>query len=243
MDDFYIGYRSHMPVSLARRLRWFIALLVFISAGLAAILVSHQAPFSKGVFEYGVQRDFRGVIQLKPYPVLWMYDSSYLLVAPGKFGAEDMLVAYDGQMVTLRGSLIRRDRQTMIEVVPQSLNLLVSGTDQGLEAVEHGFHQFEGEIVDSKCFLGVMKPGESKVHRSCAIRCISGGIPPLWVAHRGGDALGQTYFILVDVKGNPVNQRVLSKIGTPLKIEGRVVQYGDMWVLMSNPETYKDLIQ
>lgn len=33
------------------------------------------------------------------------------------------------------------------------------------------------EIIDPKCYFGVMKPDYGKVHRSCAIRCIAGGIP------------------------------------------------------------------
>ena len=37
----------------------------------------------------------------------------------------------------------------------------------------------KGEIVDPKCFFGVMKPGEGKPHKDCAIRCILGGIPPV----------------------------------------------------------------
>jgi hypothetical protein len=35
-----------------------------------------------------------------------------------------------------------------------------------------------GELVDSKCFLGVMRPAVGKVHRGCAIRCLAGGVPP-----------------------------------------------------------------
>jgi len=34
-----------------------------------------------------------------------------------------------------------------------------------------------GEIVDAKCFFGVMRPALGKVHRACAIRCLSGGVP------------------------------------------------------------------
>ena len=37
-----------------------------------------------------------------------------------------------------------------------------------------------GEIVDSKRYLGVMNPGNGKVHRDCAVRCLSGGIPPIF---------------------------------------------------------------
>jgi hypothetical protein len=38
-----------------------------------------------------------------------------------------------------------------------------------------------GEIVDTKCYLGVMTPGEDKVHRGCAVRCISRGVPPAFL--------------------------------------------------------------
>ncbi len=44
-----------------------------------------------------------------------------------------------------------------------------------------------GEIVDTKCHLGVMNPGEGKVHRDCAVRCISGGAPPVSGADQEGD--------------------------------------------------------
>jgi hypothetical protein len=40
-----------------------------------------------------------------------------------------------------------------------------------------------GEIVDSKCYLGIMNPGETNPHRECAALCIGGGIPPLIIAH------------------------------------------------------------
>jgi hypothetical protein len=35
-----------------------------------------------------------------------------------------------------------------------------------------------GELVDTKCYIGVMRPATGKVHRACAIRCLSGGVPP-----------------------------------------------------------------
>lgn len=35
-----------------------------------------------------------------------------------------------------------------------------------------------GELVDTKCYLGVMRPAVGKVHRACAVRCLSGGVPP-----------------------------------------------------------------
>ncbi len=44
-----------------------------------------------------------------------------------------------------------------------------------------------GELVDSKCYLGVMRPATGKVHRACAVRCLKGGVPPgLLVRETGG---------------------------------------------------------
>ena len=46
-----------------------------------------------------------------------------------------------------------------------------------------------GELVDTKCYYGVMRPAVGKVHRACAVRCLSGGIPPgLLVRDREGNA-------------------------------------------------------
>ena len=66
------------------------------------------------------------------------------------------------------------------------------------EAVDLGEHTLRGEIVDIKCYLGVMKPAHGKPHRSCAARCISGGIPPvLMVKDRDGDT---NYLLLVSAE-------------------------------------------
>ena len=94
-----------------------------------------------------------------------------------------------------------------------------------------------GEIVDSKCFLGVMKPGNSKPHRACAARCISGGIPPvLLVRDKQGNP---TYFLLVSSAGESVNDAVLDLVAEPVEITGRVMRHGDLLVLHADPETYR----
>jgi len=43
-----------------------------------------------------------------------------------------------------------------------------------------GNKKLRGEIIDPKCFFGVMKPGSGKTHKSCAARCLSGGIPAVF---------------------------------------------------------------
>lgn len=100
-----------------------------------------------------------------------------------------------------------------------------------------GRHRFIGEIVDSKCYLGVMNPGATKTHKSCAIRCVSGGIPPvLMVRDEHGRA---SYLMLVNEQGKSVNEQVLGMIAEPVLIEGEVEKLGDTLILKANPEDYQ----
>ena len=75
--------------------------------------------------------------------------------------------------------------------------------------------QLTGEIVDSKCYFGVMNPGNGKVHRDCAVRCISGGIPPAFLVR---DANGQTVTLLL-ANWKP---ELLNHIAEPITIRGRL---------------------
>ena len=52
-----------------------------------------------------------------------------------------------------------------------------------------------------------MKPGEGKTHRSCAIRCIAGGIPPVFKTDSSG------YFLLVNEKNEPVSSEIVNIVG------------------------------
>ena len=64
------------------------------------------------------------------------------------------------------------------------------------------------------CFLGVMKPGRSKPHRACAVRCISGGIPPFKVpGHaRGGVPFGKLHRLRQRIGGKLIGQARLQRL-------------------------------
>jgi hypothetical protein len=77
-----------------------------------------------------------------------------------------------------------------------------------------------GEIVDYKCYLGAMKPGEGKGHKACAILCISRGIPPILVSH-GVDGTSE-YTILTDGDGKAFNDAAAALAGEPVIVTGEV---------------------
>ena len=84
-----------------------------------------------------------------------------------------------------------------------------------------------------------MNPGRTKTHRACAIRCISGGVPPVF---RAENSSGQSlYFLLSDLDGNAVNDQILSMVADPIQITGEVMQYGDSFILKADPATYERL--
>src|SRR4030095_6015081 len=129
----------------------------------------------------------------------------------------------------------------MIEVSDGSIHVADASALQRPSAtgspVSLGKQTFVGEIVDSKCYLGVMNPGALTPHRACAIRCISGGIPPvLLVRQEDGSA---TYLLLVSADGKPVNQHVLDIIAEPVEITGEVERQGDLLILRADPATYR----
>ena len=87
--------------------------------------------------------------------------------------------------------------------------------------------------------LGVMNPGALTPHRACAIRCISGGIPPvLFVRQTNGAAL---YFLLVSRDGRPVNKQVLNLVAEPVEITGEVERQGELLILRADPAMYRRL--
>lgn len=251
-DEFYIGWQSQAPPAIGSRVRRTVIGLLAIVVLLALLLAVAQRTIGVSVFEWGTVKEFTGILKGRPYPHLLVLRpgtrsseaaySSYHLVKPFKFGLDpETARRFDGQMVSLKGTLIYRGNQTMIEVVDGSIKPADASTLQRFNApanpIRLGRQTLVGEIVDSKCYLGVMNPGALTPHRACAIRCISGGIPPvLLVRQANGPAL---YFLLVSGDGRPVNKEVLDLVAEPVRITGEVERQGDLLILKSDPSTYR----
>jgi hypothetical protein len=249
-DEFYIGWEAKAAPGVGKTVhRVVVALLLIALLGSMALAIS-QRMIGTSVFEWGNVKNFSGILQTTPYPHLLVPRpgrtdilsrfSAYYLVAPWKFGLKpEAIASFDGKWVTLKGTLIYRGDQTMIEVVSGSIQATnpAAMALTGLEIMALGRQTLIGEIVDSKCFLGVMNPGQLTPHRACAIRCISGGVPPvLLVRQENGPAI---YLLLVSADGRPVNQQVLDFVAEPVQITGEVERQGQLLILRADPATYR----
>ena len=245
-SEFYVGYHPRLGAGLARYLRRRIVASLVLSACVAVALALLSRPLGPGVFEYTTAREFDGRVIEGPYPLLALHRpgsanpawSYYFLVGPGKHGAGPAVRGLDGQAVRLAGSLIHREGSTMIEVTAPPRPTV--GNPAPLDPVEDlGVLTLTGEIVDGKCHLGVMNPGEGPTHRGCAVQCIRGGAPPLLVAQ---DPSGRDWrFLLVGPSGGPVGLRVLDLVAVPVRVTGRASHRGELLYLAVEPSTIERL--
>ncbi len=251
-DEFYIGYLPQAPAQITTRVRKFVLAAFGVAALAAFALVSAQKPFAASFFEFLQPREFSGLLISKPHPTLKVLRpgkhghlpaySRYYLVGQGKFGVAAEAAEWDSQFVQLRGKLIYRDDQTMIEVEPRSLSLQTLAVEPPAHATQTatlGNFTLRGEIVDSKCFFGVMNPGDLKTHKSCAVRCIAGGSPPVFIVRQAHEEV--LYLMLLSPEGHSTNQKILDYVARPLEISGQVWQYDNLLTLRADPAMFRAL--
>lgn len=251
-DDFYIGWMGGMPRSFAAFIKRYVLVLVPVVLALAALIALSQKKFSTGNFEFGTLTQVEGTYFKSPVPNIRVVsgkdiwgNSSHItipLVGYGKFGADGIMneieqkkqISIDGKLLTLKGTLLYNDGKVLMQVDGNdnpvtNVAQATIGTNELLQRKDLGNIKVKGEIVDPKCFFGVMKPGEGKPHKDCAIRCILGGIPPvLHVSDKDGK---DNYYLIVGANGEKMNKAVQDYVAAPVEISAKAVQYND-WIIL-----------
>ena len=183
---FFIGWQSKMAPALGRFVRGAVIPLAALVPALVGAVVWFQHPVDRGLFEFGIEKQFEGVLYERPIPRLRLTNADgkqvdHILVGAGKLGPPAVIDGAHGHRVRFSGSLIIREPLHMIELNrPDTFTVLDRDAAPASEPATSplGGGRFVGELVDTKCFYGVMRPATGKVHRACAIRCLSGGVPP-----------------------------------------------------------------
>ncbi|MEO0422821.1 MAG: hypothetical protein AAF184_10825 [Pseudomonadota bacterium] len=240
-NDYFIGYAAETP---ARDRRFMLRLGLSLTLGCGALgagLAAFQRQPGNGTWDVE-DRQWQGVVHADPFPMLRTRDvdgtvRSLWLVCPFKCGVRTIVSAYDGQAVTLRGSLIARDGFYMLAAAEGSDWIApASSTAEpalGLPAAESLERvTLVGEILDMKCFAGAMRPSTGKPHKACASLCIRGGVPPaLFARDRRG---AYRPLLLVDENGEAHSpEPLLPLVADPVRIEGQLLRRKDTLFLSS----------
>lgn len=234
-DELYVGYVDETPPGIHRFARRLVVGLIALAMAIGLCLALLLERFDEGVFEYGTVRDYSGELVVDPYPRLITTDGptgGYLLVGVGKHGLEvdeapsRPLLRGPSRKMELTGTLIRNPEVAMLEVHSFELSNQVAGGGSTETPVSPGDAQtLVGEIVDTKCYLGAMKPGRGKPHRDCASLCIRGGIPAaLLVRTESGE---RELIHMLQATGRPVGPEVLDWVGQPVEVTGRLQREDD----------------
>lgn len=232
-SEFYVGYLPKAPPGQAHHTVIVVLIHLMLSMVAATLIVSGMRDPGPGVWDTTTPRSFEGVLVKSPYPVLFTEDGQSLLVVDfGKRGSQQRFAGVeDGARLTVTGYLLERDERRMVELAPEETAIRPGGAGPPAPVPfpQPDVVTLVGEIVDSKCFLGAMKPGEGKTHKACAVRCISGGIPPMLVCWDGdGHA---TSFLLSTADGGPVGDWVLPLVGERVEVRGRISDLGGVRLL------------
>ncbi|WP_281614496.1 hypothetical protein [Flammeovirga sp. SubArs3] len=246
MKGFYIGYinqlkgkyRKFTLIGAASFL-----ILLFISCFSFGFFQEH---FTNGVFEINRETTFTGKLYMQPFPFIRVeiekgYFKDIMLVKQGKFGIseDDMDIKnLNNSAVDITGHLIYFNGQNVLEVTDiQSSDKVINIKPPTF--INQGVLEVTGEIVDPKCYFGVMKPGFGKIHRSCAIRCLSGNIPAVLV-HRNENGF-ESYFVITYPNLKIDNTPILKLIGKTVRLKGKV-RKGRNWHLLQYSEAMHPLI-
>jgi hypothetical protein len=242
-DEFFIGWLG-MPPGYTRFLKPIAIALLLIGGGTAVLVGLPQQSPGPAEWDSDKQVTFEGIVYATPYAMIRVSREhqddpirTILLVEEGKFGAVERVHPHDGQPVRVTGMLLHRDERWMLELLPgeagiQPLPGMKPDLQRRLRRSERtplGQVTLRGEIVDSKCYLGAMKPGGGKTHKACAALCLSGGVPPMFVTRDPGR--GESFYLLTNPDGGPIEQEMINFVGDPVELTGQAEKQGDLQVL------------
>jgi hypothetical protein len=242
-DEFYVSYiEGSLGASTKSALKKFVFAALLLVIGAALVFALTQKKFKNSTFELSSDTKITGVFHESPYPMLrvQLAENTFknvLLLGFGKSSANPFLkklrselADLKGKKLSVEGNLIYYNGKTLIQITDDEKVSLEADTSFEIPQSELVSEMtLQGEIIDPKCYFGVMKPGKGKIHRSCAVLCISGGMPPVLATTDANNL--SAYYLLTDTQGNPIHKDILPFVGKPAEIKGIVEKNEDWYTL------------
>lgn len=239
-DPFFIGWLP-IPRSYTRFLAAVALGLVGFAAAFSIVVSSNQDSSGTGVWNDD-ETTLEGVVYAEPFAMIRVPGAepnsipvSVLLIGEGKFGTNERVRPFDGHPVRVTGTLLHRDGRQMLELgSDQDAIMPIERDDSWASPLRRspsrslGAATLTGEVVDSKCYLGAMKPGIGKTHRGCAVLCLRGGVPPMLVS-RSVDV--PEHYMLIGPKGESAIEQVIDHVGETVEVDGQIEAWDDLKVV------------
>ncbi len=236
-EEFFIGWQGKAPEKTGRFVKKLVIVGTVMGLAASALVAAWQQTVAQDAVWNADLETFSGILVKEPVPMLVGDDNAVRLLArPLKFGFDEKVASkFHLKHVELQGRLITREGKELVEAEPSSVSESKTHSNaQVPELLEEGSVTLRGEIVDSKCYLGMMNPGHLKAHRACAINCIAGGVPPvLLLRNAKGEA---NYILLMGDKGQAINEEVLPLVAEPVEVRGQLKSLGNLSVIYADQD-------
>lgn len=251
---FFIGWLGQVDKQSVNALKRFVFPAIGLGFLFLILFTINQQKIAHSAYAYNEVAVYAGVVSNSPFPHLLYtqgkdsYGNPKYAVLPlvnaWKFGADSLINKWCAQnkscAAEIHGTRITRDGVDALELTEEANAFeRIEATNLATPNLKQlGKQTLRGEIIDPKCYLGAMNPGEGKPHRSCAIRCISGGIMPMLTYQENNK---KKYAVLLGENGEKINPHVLDFVAEPIAIEGKLVQYENWNCFYINPKNIKRL--
>lgn len=241
-EPMFIGWapasKTTVRTAIARAL-----VLAAIVVGLGALLAASMRTPGAGLGPFSTGQSLDGLLVSGPTPILLVDGptgpSAVILAGQARNAPDPGVLSHDGEIVRLTGNTLERDGRRMLEVGGIESVTLDPAVEARLRAVTReplGAVTLAGEIVDSKCYLGRMRPGAGRMHRACAQSCIGGGVSPILVTH---DPDGEHHWALESPAGESVRLEVLPFVTEPVEISGEAFRFADLSIVHVDVSTIR----
>ncbi|MFT5353958.1 MAG: hypothetical protein ACI9KE_001158 [Polyangiales bacterium] len=242
-EEFFVGY---LPIPARTRKRMVATAVAVLCtmvalAALAALFQRHPGL----ALERSERGEFHGRYVQSPYPHLRYLDEeagsvSALMVRGHKAGLGETFSHLDGERIVVSGQMFHRAGASLLVVYSSPEREEPDGEDaasqdavspdaasQEAASPEPRRVTLRGEVADSKCYFGQMRPGDGQAHRACAQLCVRGGIPPLLVTQDGEG--GETPYILTGELADA--EAIIPFLGEAVIVEGEFERRSGLWLL------------
>jgi nitrite reductase/ring-hydroxylating ferredoxin subunit/DMSO/TMAO reductase YedYZ heme-binding membrane subunit len=256
-DNFFIGWLNNLDKPTKKALARFVFPAMLIGFIFLFSFTLLQKKIANAVYRYNEVAEYTGFVSNTPFPHILFTKGKDIfgnpvnevlpLVNAWKFGADSLIDKWcnkeNSRMATLTGTIIVRDSVKAMELTSkensfQTPTSAISNFKPSIQKI--GSITIKGEIIDPKCYLGAMNPGEGKPHRSCAIRCISGGIMPMITYTENNQ---NKYAVLLGENGEKINNKVLDFVAEAVEVKGVLYKYENWNYIYINPNFIKRLNQ
>jgi len=243
---FFVGYLG-VPKGLHDFLL-IVAIVLVSSFGAASILVgaTQDDPGVAGFrFDFGRQT-VSGIVEAEPYPLLYVTEGNdripagrtLMLTGPGKSGVMNNVKQLEGTVIAATGIVVKRGDLEMLQVGRGNKAVVPADKVQPVPASNSiGKWRLQGEICDGKCLAGAMQPGRGLAHKACAILCVIGDIPPVFVSSNPVD--GEEFLLVGNKNGGPITDELYDYIGQFVEIDAEIERRGDLLVMLVDAENVR----